>query len=104
MKAVWKIWPKSRIGWWALGFAVAFAFAFTVISLWVEAMSHQPDTSVTVVNLWLVPATFALVSIILGWIALIQRKDRSVILLVVTIAMSLQALIVAIFEILEILL
>jgi len=88
----------------AVALAAASVLLFGALSLWVELMSHSANTSATAVNIGIVPAAIALVSIALGWIAFAARKDHAWLLLIVTLAVSLQALFVLGFEILEVVL
>lgn len=104
MATAWTVGPKTRLGWSSVILAGIALLLFCALSLWVEAMSQSGDTNVTTLNIGIIPAAIGLVSIILGWVAFAARKDRSWLLLVVTIAMSLQALFVVVFEGLEALL
>jgi glucose dehydrogenase len=53
------------------------------------------------VNIGVIPYIVGGLSILLGWLAIILRKDRSAVLFAVMIAMTAQALFVVVFEFLE---
>lgn len=101
MATPWTVGPRTKLGWSAVILAGVALLLFGGLSLWVEAMSQIGSISATTFNIGIVPGVIGLVSIILGWVALAARKDRSGLLLAVTIVMSLQALIVVVFEVLE---
>lgn len=103
-RAAWTAWPRTKLGWASIVLAVISVALFAGLSLWAEMMSQRLEPSAPVLNIGVIPAVLGLVSIILGWLSLVLRKDRSAILLVVTIMMSLQVLFVIVFEVLEVLL
>jgi hypothetical protein len=104
MKSIWVIWPKRKLGGAAILLACLAITLFAVLSLGVEFLSQRTDNEATVINIGLIPGVMAVMSIILGWSAFVVQKDRSIILLVTTLAMSFQTLFVAVFEVLEALL
>jgi hypothetical protein len=99
------------MGWASMVLAGVALLIFAGLSVWVEAMNQAPAGSstevnvpATAINIGVLPYIFGGLSIVLGWLAIILRKDRSAVLFALMIAMTAQALFVIVFEVLEVVL